>query len=557
MTRAKRWELTTEPPVDPDSPPDIIERLLLKRGFSDLTERERFLHPRLQDLADPLRLPDMAKAVQRVSRALQLREPILIYSDYDVDGMSSSALLYRFLVKLGATVSVFIPERLSDGYGLSVGGLQRALAAAPASLVIALDCGTTNAGEVRWLNERGIEVIIIDHHELHEALPAACAFVNPQRGAHDHILSTAGLVFKFCHAFLKMLQDPSLFNLREHLDFVALGTVADLVPLLEDNRILVRHGLTQLAGTPHIGLQALMEVARVRVEPTPATVGFVLGPRLNASGRLAEATAGWELLTTHDTARATDLARNLNVLNNERQRLELAAYQEALDLIEKQSPEDQAYCLVVAADNWHQGVVGIVASRLQRRFYKPAVVIALNESSGGRGSARCIEGCSIMDALRDNAGLLKAYGGHAMASGLEIAADRVAEFRLAMNQWFQRSVAAAVYQERIRIDLALPGRALTEALAREAMRLQPFGRKNEPPIFRVSQVQLAGQLRTFGQRHIKFNGVADGVRFSAVGFGLAENIPAAASLDLAGHWEMDDFTGRPVFRIIDWRAAQD
>jgi single-stranded-DNA-specific exonuclease len=555
MTRAKRWEIAEGNPVNPGSPRDIIDSLLLKRGFADQEKRERFLNPRLNDLADPLRLHDMEKAVQRVSRALQERENILIYSDYDVDGMSSSALLYRFLVKLGANVRVFIPERLSEGYGLSIGGLKRALASGPVSLLLALDCGTTSIEEVGWLNGQGIDVVIIDHHELHETLPPAHAFINPQRGEHDRILSTAGLVFKFCHAFLKIQQDPSLFNLREHLDFVALGTVADLVPLLEDNRILVRHGLNQLGSTPHIGLQALMEVAHVRSEPTPSTVGFILGPRLNASGRLAEATTGWELLTTHDPARASGLARDLNALNSERQKLELLAYNEAVELIERQAAEEKEYCLVAASSNWHQGVVGIVASRLQRRFYKPTVVISLNESSG-KGSGRCIEGCSIMDALRDNAVWLKNYGGHAMAAGLEIEADKITGFRLAMNNWFKQGVDATVYQERILIDMALPGRALTEELAQEAGRLQPFGRKNEPPVFMVSGIQVVGQTRIFGQRHLKFTGIAGGTKFAAVGFGLAEHVPAGNLLDLAGHWEMDDFTHRPCFRIIDWRSTQ-
>ncbi|MDR2462935.1 MAG: single-stranded-DNA-specific exonuclease RecJ [Verrucomicrobiales bacterium] len=553
MTRVKRWEFAETKLVNPESPRDIIDDLLSRRGFIDHEKRDRFLNPRLNDLADPLRLQDMDKAVERVSHALRQRDHILIYSDYDVDGMSSSALLYRFLVKLGANVRVFIPERISEGYGLSISGLKRALSG-KTDLVIALDCGTTSSDEVHWLNRQGIDVIIIDHHELHDTLPPAHAFVNPQRGEHDHILSTAGLVFKFCHAFLKVQQTPELFNLKEHLDFVALGTVADLVPLLEDNRILVRHGLNQLASTPHIGLQALMEIANVRNEPTPATVGFIIGPRLNASGRLTEAMSGWELLITHDTSRATDLARNLNALNSERQRLELTAYNEAVKLIEQQPPEDKAYCLVVAAENWHQGVVGIVASRLQRRFYTPAVVISLGES-GGKGSARCIEGCSIMDALRDSAPLLKAYGGHALASGLEITAANITPFRQAMNQWFKTNIAPAMYQERIMIDLALPGRALTIALAQETRRLQPFGRQNEPPIFMVSGAKMLGGHRTFGNHHLKFTGIADGAKFNTVGFGLAENIPAGDTYDLVGHWEMDDYTQRPVFRIIDWRSS--
>ncbi|MDR1191018.1 MAG: single-stranded-DNA-specific exonuclease RecJ [Verrucomicrobiales bacterium] len=554
--RAKRWELADSNPARLRTPQDIVEDLLVRRGLTDPDKCERFLNPRLADLADPLRLADMERAVERVSHALHRRENILIYSDYDVDGMSSSALLYRFLIKLGANVRVFIPERLAEGYGLSVSGLEHALADGPATLLIALDCGTTNIAEVAWLNERGIDVVIIDHHELHHTLPPARAFVNPQRGklAADRMLATAGLVFKFCHAFLKIQQTPELFNLREHLDLVALGTIADLVPLLEDNRILVRHGLSQMSATLHPGLQALMEIARVRTGPTPATVGFTLAPRLNASGRLTAAMSGWELLTTRDTARATALARTLNTLNSERQHLELAAYREALEQLDQQPPGDKAHCLVVASPNWHQGIVGIVASRLQRRFYKPAVVISLTDGEG-KGSARCIEGCSMMDALREHASLLHAYGGHAMASGLEIAADRVTEFRAAMNNWFRHRVNTELYQERLPVELALPGRALTEELAQELGRLQPFGRKNEPPIFKVSGVTMHSPPQFFGNHHLKFTASADDTRFSAVGFTLAENMPDADAYDMVGHWEMDDYTQRPLFRILDWHAA--
>jgi len=552
---SKRWDLPEGAQVNSSQPAAVVEHLLDRRGLTGVEERERFLNPLLRDLADPFRLPDMEAAVRRVELALARGELILIVSDYDVDGMSSGALLYRFLMELGAKGRVFIPERGAEGYGLSFAVLKRALAEEKPGLLMALDCGTTSVDEIAWLKEQGIDTVIIDHHELSAELPQATAFVNPQRGeSGDRDLATAGLVFKFCHAFLKMQRNNDLFDLKQHLDFVALGTVADLVPLRGDNRILVRHGLLQMKSTTHIGLKTLMDVAGVPKKLSPSTVGFILGPRLNASGRLAEALSGWELLTTRDAGRATELARDLDSLNRERQKLEQQAFDSALDMVLQQPPAEREFAVVVASPDWHQGVVGIVASRLQRRFYRPVVVIALAEDSG-KGSARCIEGCSIMDALRDNAAYLKNYGGHAMAAGLGIDIQQVAPFRAALNQWFQKSVSPEVYHERLAVDLEIPGKALTEALAVEMGRLEPFGKQNEAPVFMVRGIKLSGEPKVFGQQHVRFQAVADQVRFAAVGFSQAENFPRSQSLDLAGHWEMDSFTGRPCFRFLDCRAA--
>ena len=271
--------------------------------------------------------------------------------------------------------------------------------------------------------KKGVEVIIIDHHELPEALPEAYALVNPQKGAEDHILATVGLVFKFCHAFLKLRNDPDLFDLKGCLDLIAVGTVADIVPLLEDNRILVHHGLKRLAKTNHVGLQELMQAAGIRRRPTPVTVGFMIGPRLNASGRLAQAKFGWELLTTQDRRRAAKLAKQLNDWNRERQDLEQQAAYEAEAVITKKVGENPKI-VVVASREWHQGVIGIVASRLQKMWYCPIIVISIDEEGKGKGSGRSIEGCSLMDGLRHCQDLMISFGGHAMAAGLEIQADK-------------------------------------------------------------------------------------------------------------------------------------
>ena len=530
----------------------MVQRILRHRGLEAPERQQQFLHPRLRDLADPLRIPDMERAVERVETAIKTGESILIYSDYDVDGMSSGALLYRFLRSLGARVRVFIPERIGEGYGLSDKGLERALGAEGAGLVIALDCGTTSHAQVGALKESEIDVIILDHHELAAEAPPAVAFVNPQRGATDHLLATVGIVFKFCHAFMKLRGAPDLFDLRTHMDLVALGTVADMVPLLDDNRILVSHGLKQLAQTEHVGLRALMEVAGLRKDPTPGTIGFVLGPRLNASGRLAEATAGWELLTTEDESNARRIAQDLDSLNRERQRLELEAYREAEAMLEAQPEDERSHCIVVASDRWHQGVVGIVASRLQKSRYRPAVVISLHADGSGKGSARSIEGCSMMDALRSCRDGLHAFGGHAMAAGLEVLPGRVDELRAALNTWFREHTREADYQERLCADLELPGEALTPELAQSIQTLEPFGQKNHAPLFVVREVRME-RPRVLAEKHLRFQAKCGRHAFPVIGFGFAGRGNPSGAFDVAGHWAVDDYTGRPCFTLADWQ----
>ena len=552
--RRRSWIVSDRLVGTRESPEAVLRRILANRGLNDAGSQDDFLNPKLKNLRDPFRLPDMDKAVGRVDEAILQGEQILIYSDYDVDGMSSSALLYRFLSHLGAKVRVFIPERQGEGYGLSIKGLERALADRDTDLLIALDCGTTSHEQVAQLNKSGIDVVILDHHELTATLPDAVAFVNPQRGEHDQLLATVGLVFKFCHAFLKMRGSPGLFDLRSHMDFVALGTVADMVPLLDDNRIFVRYGLEQMARTEHVGLRALMDVSGLRKDPTPGTIGFVLGPRLNASGRLSEAAVGWELLTTRDPGNARRIAMDLDQLNRERQRLEQEAHAQAEAMFAAQDEQENSHCIVVASETWHQGVVGIVASRLQKAHYRPAVVISIGAGGHGKGSARSIEGCSMMDALRANAPFLTAFGGHAMASGLEIQAGQIDGFRKALNHWFRTQATGTSYEERLHVDLELSPGCLTAGLADSLGELEPFGQKNSAPVIVVRNVSM-GRSRVMAEKHLRFQASSERTHFPVIGFGFAKGEQPVGNFDLAGHWGMDDFSGRPLFQMVDWQWA--
>lgn len=553
----RQWVLADAIPPESFEPEAIVEALLLRRGLETPEQQQHFLEPRLSRLCDPLRLPDIKPAVARVERALRDREPILLYSDYDVDGMTSCAVLYRFLSGLGGRVSAFQPERLSEGYGVSFSGIERALGPGPGpGLFIALDCGTTSIAEMRSLADRGIDAIIIDHHELAAELPTCCALVNPQRGKTDRYLATVGLAFKFCHALLKLRGDPKLFDLKEILDLVALGTVADLVPLEGDNRILVYQGLKRMANTSHVGLRELMQTAGLRRPPTPATLGFVLGPRLNASGRVAEAALGFELLVTSDRNRALALSRELEGFNRHRQELEQRAVEEAEEMLAGVFDPSRDRCIVVGSTNWHQGVVGIVASRLSKMFYRPAVVIAIDGMGHGKGSARGIEGFSLMDALRGCAGHLKKFGGHAVASGLEIDASRIEDFRRDLNRWLVEHSPASAYRETLRVDVRLPAHALTEGLAMALGKLEPFGQKNPAPLLWVDGLRFISGPRGFGRNHAKMVLGNDRTEFDAVGFGFGTRTPPGEPLEVVGFWEWDQFTDRPGFRVIDWRSAE-
>lgn len=529
--------------------------LLEERGVCTDEDRHEFLNPRLQNLSDPLRLPDMLKAVERVERAIEHDESILIYSDYDVDGMTSGALLYRFLKTLGAEAGVFLPDRMMEGYGLTMEGLRRALLQRQPRLLLALDCGTTSAKEIEFLAEQGIEVIIIDHHELPAQLPEAYAFVNPHRSteAEDQFLATVGLVFKFCHALLKIRDDSDLFDLKKHLDLVALGTVADLVPLQKDNRILVQQGLKGMGSTHHVGLKELMRRAGIKGLPTPSTCGYILGPRLNASGRLAQGRSGWELLTTDDHELARQIADELEILNRRRQQIELQAVNEAEAWLEENYHPQRDRCIVVASKSWHQGVVGIVASRLMRKYYRPTVVISVDESGLGKGSCRGIEGCSLMDALRDCENFLQTFGGHAMAAGLEIDGERIDAFRAELNRWHAEHVKEIYFEPRLNIDFELGGKELSAKLAATLAQMEPFGRGNPSPVFVVKDVEVITP-RIFAQKHLRFRGRADGKTFDVVAFGMGSQKPPSARPNLAGYWEVDDYTGNPCFRMIHWSA---
>jgi single-stranded-DNA-specific exonuclease len=534
-----------------------VASLLWQRGHRSIEQVRGFLEPRLQTLGDPFRLTDLRRAAERLLQGIAAKERMVIFGDYDVDGITSSALLWRVLRRLGAEVETFLPLRMEEGYGLSQEGVERCVEQHRPALVIAVDCGTTAAPQVAWLRARGIETVIIDHHALPPELPDAAALVNPQRdlggdGALDYMASV-GLVFKVCHGLLKLMgEGPRPIDLREYLDLVALGTVADIVPLVDENRVLVRRGLRQMEQSLWPGLRALIEVSQVGFPITAQDVGFRLGPRLNASGRLGDAMLSLRLLQTDDRAEAAAIAAELNRNNRERQSVEMATLLQAETQLQETYDPARDWAIVLSGQDWHWGVIGIVASRLQKRYHRPTVIIGLNGAGAGKGSGRSIDGISIVKALHHCAEFLELFGGHDMAAGLNIRAERVAEFREAFNRHIRGQGGDEVFQATLPLSGTISLPEVSEHLFRRLEELAPFGRNNPEPVFLFDGVTYTRPAQLFGKNHVKLFVRGEEGEIEAVGFGFGQHDWSRAPGRLAGTLDWDDYRNRVQLRISDW-----
>jgi len=497
-----RWILRqTLPEIHPDhafSP--FTQALLASRGIP-LDTVEDFLYPRMEALSSPFLLPGMSRAVDRIVQALQTRERILVHGDYDADGVVSTALLVRNLLRLGADVLSYIPDRFEEGYGLSREGVEFARSSG-ASLIITVDCGITAVEEVELARSYGIDVVITDHHIPQEHLPDAVALVNPKLTRDGEELAGVGVAFKLLdalHTALGRDKTPLYWD----LDLVALGTVADLMPLVGENRILVYYGLKVLSQTRKAGLKALQEVARLRGKTiNPWHISFIFGPRLNVAGRLRHARLALELLTTPEGQKALELARLLDEENRRRQNLERRIMEEASRKIET-SPLRDHPVLVVEGEGWHEGVIGIVASRLVERYERPALVIAV-EDGWGRGSGRSVPGFHLFDALYAHRHLLEAFGGHRMAAGLRLRKERIPELREALVDYVNRELSEPPEPE-VEVDFVLPDPTWLEdpRLPEEFQKLEPFGMGNPYPTFVLQGTRIL-QRSLIGKHTLRF-----------------------------------------------------
>lgn len=507
---APRWE--KRDPADPNvtakltrelgiSP--LLAGLLAARSVTDPGEAEDFLHPRLASLPDPLATPGIDRAAERIARAVARRESVVLYGDYDVDGVTSLAIMHRFLAAKGLETHCFLPLREAEGYGLSREGLDRVFATHQPSLLVALDCGTSSHEEAAWLAQRGIDLVIVDHHEPKQQ-PAACAaLVNPKAIGGNTELCTAALVFKLCHAVQKKsgAREP---DLRDYLDLVALGTICDLAPLRGENRVLVRHGLARLSQTKWPGLRALMEVASAVPPLSTGDVGFRLGPRLNAAGRLHTAEASLELLLAPDENRARRLARELDACNRERQELEQKVLEAAIAQLGEIFDPQRDCALVLGDKGWHHGVVGIVASRLCRKYHRPAIVVGFDETGSGHGSGRSIDGLSLVEALGGCADLLGAFGGHHMAAGLSVSRENFDLFRRKFGELAALSLQPADLTPRLTLDSKVDLADLDQGHLEELSLLEPCGMGNPAPVFYARGVAPVNGPEVLKEKHVRF-----------------------------------------------------
>ena len=461
-----------------------VAGLLMARGCADPDAAYRFLHPSLSDLHDPFLLPDMEAAVTRLAHALEAGEKVLIHGDYDVDGITAAALMTRVLRALGGNVIPFVPDRREDGYDLRQHTVEKA-AGGGVQLIVTVDCGIVAHEAAERAHELGIDLIVTDHHHPGETLPRALAVVNPQRADSLYPfkgLAGVGVAFKTATALVRKRGVPETSFRTKFLDLVALGTTADCMPLLDENRVFVKFGLEVLKQTAKPGLRALIEVARV--EPgrlDSRSLSFALGPRINAVGRLDEARHALELLLTGDGKVAVDLARKLDRCNQERQQAQYRMLDEAFEQARLAERRDDRV-LVLADTRWHSGVIGIVAGKLAEAVGRPVVMIALDGATG-RGSARSVDGFHIFDAIASCQPVLERCGGHAQAAGFDIQADRVEEFRQRLCEVAAVTLSDDALQPRIDVDAFLDAAEVDLGLARELRRLEPFGHGNPEPVF--------------------------------------------------------------------------
>jgi len=525
---------------------ECIARLLLRKGFRCAEEVDAFLRPRLGSLSDPFLLPQMREAVSRILDALQRRERIVLFGDYDVDGVTSLALLAEMLRAYGSAPELFLPLRMEEGYGLSPESIERCLGQYRPQLLIAVDCGTSSSKEIADLRKRGVDVIVFDHHEPKSALPDCIAIVNPKTTESGfEYLCSVGIVFKLCHALLKTRPLPE-FDLKSKLDLVALGTVADIVPLRAENRILVQRGAIEIAHTSRVGLRKLIQVAGVRPPILPEDIGYRLGPRLNAAGRLSTAEKSLRLLLTDDDSEATMLAAELDRQNRERQEVEKQIFELATGKLKERFDATYDAAIVVGAHDWHQGVLGIVASRIARRYHRPTIVIGFDENGMGKGSGRSIEGLNLVEALSRSAERLDKFGGHEMAAGLALHEENFDLFADAFRKAAREVLSEEALQPCVRLDHELAFTEIDMDFLRWHEMLQPFGNGNTQPLFLAREVEPVALPRVVNEKHLIFR-LRQGNRHRRAVFfdGVANPLPPTP-WDIAFRIRADEYQGETL-----------
>ncbi|MGB0292806.1 MAG: single-stranded-DNA-specific exonuclease RecJ [Luteolibacter sp.] len=530
--------------------PAILEHLIFERGLAEPDQLENYLQPRLRDLSDPMLIPGMKAAVERVLEAADAKQNVCIYGDYDVDGVSSITLMHHILSAYGLHPKHFIPKRAAEGYGLSQAAIARCLKEnGKPDLIITVDCGTVSVAEIGQLREEGVDVVVVDHHEpLPDGLPDCNALVNPKLGESFTYLCAAGVVFKLGHALIK--SRPVDLDLKKLLDLVAVATIADIVPMVEENRLLVRHGLKLLPSTPSPGLKALQRVSGMTGLATSMDVGFRIGPRLNAAGRMDQPEDALAILMTESHGQAESLAGLLDDYNRKRQAEEMRIRREAEAMLEANTDWLQKPAIVLGSRDWHPGVVGIVASKFMRQYHKPTFIIAIDDDGLGKGSGRSIEGVSLVESIRDCMADLVAGGGHAMAAGISIREESIDAFRDHLGNHVLHQADEAQRAPKLLYDAEISLDQLSLEFLEDYELLQPFGSGNPQPVFVAREVHTSRAPIYMKNNHLRLALCQDRHERDAVFFGGGEHPLPEPPWDVAFTLDRNTFRGRTSLQLI-------
>lgn len=566
MRRKKRWQVHPEQPemVREVSARHglhrLVARLLVNRGLADEAGILAFLEPTLDRLHSPFGLIDLKPASERLSRAVRQGEPLAIYGDYDVDGLTATAVLHQFFQELGLSCLPYIPDRLTEGYGLNQGALQEI--SRRCRLLVTVDCGISDEAEVAWAMAQGLEVIVTDHHEVPPTLPPALAVVNPKRAGADYPfapLAGVGVALLLALGVRAQLREENGFedraepNLKSYLDLVAMGTGADVVPVVGENRILVKEGLKVLEASCRPGIVALKEAVGLEGKPLSfRDVVFRMVPRLNAAGRLGQARAALELLLNTDLNTAREQARHLNLLNRQRQGLEGEVLKEAAAQVRKRGLEKQPVW-VLAQEGWHLGVLGIVAARLADAHHRPVALVSL-EGGRGRGSARSIPGFHLYQGLHACRDFLIKYGGHQAAAGFSVKAEDLAKLEAGMEAAFEEQVGLAPPGPFLKVDALVELGELDARFFQHLDHLRPFGPGNPEPVFACDRVECL-RSRLVGERHLRVTLGQNGCVREAIAFDQGAQHPLKGHLEVAFSPRLAYYQGRmtPELRLLDLR----
>ena len=531
-----------------------VARILALRGLKTVDACKAFFDPVLAHFYDPFLFIDMNKAVDRIMEAINAKECITVYGDYDVDGITATAVLLKTLHELGADCNYYIPNRLTEGYGVSLEGITK-LSQSGTKLIITVDCGINACQEVLLAKTLGMDVVITDHHEPGEFIPEARAILDPKirtGGYPDDSLAGVGVALKLCHALTIHNDKPDDFWTR-YLDFAAIGTAADIVPLTGENRVITKLGLDLLQHTANNGLMALIEEQGLSGKPlSTADVSFRLAPCINAAGRLGDSRRGLELLLTNDAAVAAVYARELKEANIERRVIDKTMQEEAFAWVESNFNPDRDYAIVIACRNWHCGVVGIVASKVVERYHRPAILFSVNEDGIARGSGRSIPALNLHKALSECSGLLENFGGHAAAAGMTIKACNMEKFRERFNEVVKRMITPDQMIPQINADAQINLKECTYPLFNILKRMEPFGQGNPRPMFLCKNLTNKYEPRLVGAKHLKMMVAMDGTVIDAVGFDMGRrlaDVKNAKTFSLAFSIDENEWNGRKSLQM--------